>query len=499
MKINSILKGTLILTIAGVASRFLGFFYRIYLTKMIGSEGLGLYQMVFPLTAVCMSIAGSGISVAISKYTASYTATGCEKKARDTMLTGTLLSVLTAIVCSAILYTGAEFIATVIFKDSRFAMLIKIISFSIPLSVIHNNISSYYMGRSNPVIPAVSQILEQLVRIAGIYILFTIHTSKNLPVSAATAVYAILFGEIASCLFCMTLIRLGKSDFKIEQPVELCRRIYKIALPISINRITLSVLHSLEAILIPALLGIYGLSKSECISTYGILTGMAFPLIMLPSTLINSFSELLLPAVSKAASQKKSKKLNHTIFAAYRYSLEIGIFCLAVFYNYGSEMGVFLFDETEVGTYVRAFAWMCPFLYISTTFTSILNGLGKTKQTLFMDITSFLLRIFLNIILIPRMGITGYMIAFLVSEVYLALSYIVCVKKINPVFLSFGEFILRPSSAIILSLFLTRLFKVFWNFDVVSSSLFLSMLVPCCIIFLLYFTILYILFPFKSR
>lgn len=497
MKINHVLKGTLILTIAGIISRFLGFYYRIYLTKMIGSEGLGLYQMIFPIIAVCMAIAGSGISVSISKYTAAYISQGDPQKARHTLLAGTFLSILLSLMCSAILYFGSSFIANVIFKDERFAMLIKIICAAIPLSVIHNNINSYYIGKDNALIPAISQILEQCIRIGSIYMLFTINTSKNRPITVSTAVYALLFGEIGACLFGMTLFRICRSDLKIKSPIKLCQKIYSMALPISINRITLSLLHSFEAVLIPATLCIFGHSKSESISIYGILSGMAFPLIMLPSTLINSFASLLVPTVSKAASQNKSQKLTHTIFYAYRYSLEIGILCLAIFYNYGYDMGFLLFGEKNVGLYVKAFAWMCPFLYISTTFASILNGLGKTKQTLFMDVTSFLLRLLLITILIPRFGIIGYMIAFLISEVFLAIAYVFSIKKINNIFLKFQTFILRPAIAIIISSILTKLFSIFWRIDFINSNMLFSLLIPCSVTTILYFIFLYILYPFK--
>ena len=451
MKKNAILKGTLILTTAGIISRLLGFYYRIFLTGIIGAEGLGLYQMVFPLVTICMAIASSGISVAISRYTAAFLARGQKKEAKDTLIIGTGISLLLSIVCTVFLYVMADFLAQNILKDTRCTMLIKIISLMLPLGVIHNNISSYFMGKSNAVIPAVSQLMEQIFRIGSVLLIFHIRESKGLPVTAATGMAGLLCGEIVSCLFCLTVCSLHGNDFLIRSPWSFTHNLLKMAIPISANRITLSFLHSLEAILLPAMLRKSGLSASESLSTYGILSGMAFPLIMLPSTLVNSFSAMLLPAVSGESHSGEKNALSQTILTAYECSLVIGIFCLGAFLIWGKEAGTLLFHEEQVGIYVTAFAWMCPFLYISTTLASILNGLGKTNTTLFMDVTSFSLRILLIFLLIPKMGITGYFIAFLASEIYLAILSVLALWKIHPVTLNAFHLIIKPLLSLIIS------------------------------------------------
>lgn len=451
MKNNTILKGTLILTAAGIISRLLGFYYRIFLTGIIGAEGLGLYQMVFPLLSVCMAVSNSGISVAISRYTAAFMSRKKKDEAKSTLIIGMGISVVLAMLCTVFLFASSGFIAVHILKDIRCTLLIRIISLSLPLGVIHNSISNYYMGKSNAIIPAASQLIEQIMRIGSVILIFHIRESKGLPVTAATGMAGLLCGEIISCLFCLTVCSFHVNDFKIKSPAYLAANIIKMAVPVSANRIIISLLHGMEAILIPSMLKLYGLSSSESLSTYGILSGMAFPLIMLPSTLINSFSAMLLPAVSGANSTKETNSLTRTIQTAYRCSLVIGIFCLGAFLIWGDEAGNLLFNEPRVGIYVTAFAWMCPFLYLGTTLASILNGLGKTNTTLVMDVTSFLMRIMLIVILIPQMGIMGYLIAFLVSEIYLAVVSVLTVQHIYPVTFDVWSWIVLPVLSLVIA------------------------------------------------
>ncbi len=454
MKINSILKGTLILTAAGIISRLLGFYYRIYLTGLIGAEGLGLYQMVMPAITVCMAISCSGITLAISRYTAMFLEKKQLQTARHTLIVGMCLSFSLALICSIILHIGADFLAINLFKDARCFDLIKVIALILPLSAIHNCINSFFLGKCNTAIPAISQLLEQIVRIGSVILICTIKLSKGETITAQTGMAGLFCGELVSCLFSLSICAFSGKDFAIRHPLPIVRDIVKMALPVSTNRIALSLLHGMEALLIPAMLKLSGMNTSESLSVYGILSGMAIPLVMLPSTLINSFSSMLLPTVSKNSAKTNngsSTPVIHTINTALKCSMLMGILCLGAFLVWGGTAGTLLFGEPLAGKFVTIFAWMCPFLYIGTTFSSILNGLGKTHITLLFDVSSFIMRILLIVVLVPRVGITGYLVAFLVSEIYLAMAVLLNLyKTFHFNFDAFG-LIIKPILAIVIA------------------------------------------------
>lgn len=498
MKTNTILKGTLILTCAGIVTRLLGFYYRIFLTNAIGAEGLGLYQMVFPLSSICLAISSSGISIAISRYTASFLASGEKKHSKDSLIVGMFISFILASVSAAILFSASGLIAVYIFNDVRCVSLIRILSLSIPLAVVHNSIASYYMGKSNAAVPATAQLLEQLVRVGSVLLIFTVRESKGLPVTAATGMAGLLCGEAASCLFSLTVCSLSAKDFHIKNPMDLTGKMLHMAVPLSLNRVILSFIHSMEAVLVPSMLRLNGLSSSESLSTFGILSGMAFPLIMLPSTLINSFSAMLLPAVSGANSSRHTASVRKTISTAYEYSMLIGIFCLGAFLIWGNQAGTLLFGVPEVGVYVTAFAWICPFLYISTTLASILNGLGKTKQTLFLDVSCHLLKILLIVLLIPRMGITGFLLSFLVSEILLALMSATFLNNLYSVPFDVFQFVVKPVFSLAVSAGVALYFNHIFSNSVLAGIPILFLVLSGGVMGLVYFFFMFVVFKKRS-
>ena len=138
------IKGTLLLTFTGLLSRLLGFFYRIFLSHTIGAHGLGLFQLVLPLQLLVMAVCASGIQSAISRLTASETALHTPRHAGDYFIIGTIFSIMFSLFLSWILYAHADFWATQILKESQTAILIQILSFSIPLSTLQK---SRFSGR----------------------------------------------------------------------------------------------------------------------------------------------------------------------------------------------------------------------------------------------------------------------------------------------------------------------------------------------------------------
>ena len=133
---NMILRGTLLLTIAGVISRIMGFFYRIFLANTIGAEGMGIYQLIFPIYSVCFSLCASGIETAISKLTAEKIATGNPKEASDILKLGISITLTLSISCSLIIFYHAGFLAEVFLKEPRCTELLKMVYIIMEVTII---------------------------------------------------------------------------------------------------------------------------------------------------------------------------------------------------------------------------------------------------------------------------------------------------------------------------------------------------------------------------
>ena len=177
---------------------------------------------------------------------------------------------------------------------------------------------------------------------------------------------------------------------------------------------------------------------------YGVLTGMALPFIYFPSAITNSLSVVLLPTVAEAQAQENTARIEKTIYMALRYSLYMGILCVGLFVLFGPELGMTVFQNTAAGDYIRILAWLCPFMYISTTMGSILNGLGKTSSVFVHNAVSMLLNLSFVVFGIPHMGMRAYFYGLLLSEFLLALLHIVCLNGEVRVPMRAGEMIVKP-------------------------------------------------------
>lgn len=440
----ALLSGTLLLTSAGLITRVLGFFYRIFLSRTIGAEGLGLFNMVHPIFGICFALCAGSIQTAISQSVAANV-----RKGRSIFRTGLFLSVAVSFVLAYGIIRFQDFLAASILMEPRCAPLLTFMAVSVPCAAIHACINGYYYGMQRPRVPAMAQIIEQSVRIGAVFIVADIMVEAGMEITVQLAVIGHLVGEIASSLFTITAFQFfpprlfgpaapedpGRetgpgSVFNSFQ--EAAPTLMAMALPLMGNRLVLNLLASAEAIWIPSRLKMSGLSDTAAFSIYGVLTGMALPFILFPSTVFNSLAVLLLPTVAEAQSQGNERRIGDAISMSLRYCLYIGILCIGIFTLFGKDLGTSVFKDQNAGTYMTVLAWLCPFLYLVTTMGSILNGLGRTSVTFLQNVIALLVRLAFVLFGIPRFGILAYLIGMLLSELLLALMHVLTLKsKIN--------------------------------------------------------------------
>ena len=303
-------KGTFLLTSAGLISRIMGFFYRIFLSHTIGAEGIGLYQLVVPLQHLVLAMTTFGIQTALSRLISSHTALGEKKEVQDCFRIGTLLALFLSGMAAWSIFTFSDFFAVQILKEPATESLIRLLALSFPFASVHLCVNSYYLGLKKASFPAATQILEQLVRIFSTCLLWQICLSRNIAVTAMIAVAGSFLSELAAALCSFICISLNSSvsSRHIEKPVQKISEIGHMALPLTLNRLLLSVLAAIEVVLIPQCLRMYGLSPSEALSLYGVFTGMALPCILFPSTVTSSASVILMPSVAEMQHLDTTKK-----------------------------------------------------------------------------------------------------------------------------------------------------------------------------------------------
>ena len=423
---NPVISGTLLLTAAGVLGKVIGFFYRIFLSRTIGAEGLGIYQLIFPISTICFAITVSGFSTALSKFIAEYHEKDPSSPKRF-LRTCLLYSGMLSFCAMLILTRYASFIARNILLEPRCEHLIPILACSIPFASIHACIHGYYYGKKKAGVPAVSSFIEQFVRVLFVFTIYQVHLEQGKSIDASAAVWGLVFGEAGAFLFCITALLLSqekpakKTGFRVR---SIGRKLISYSVPLSMNRLALTLFASFESILIPSRLGLFGYSQSDALSVYGILTGMALSIIMFPTVLTNSVSVMILPVISEADSRNNSAKISRTIYQTIFGCLLFGSICTAGFLVTGQWIGDFLFGNALAGKFIRMLSFICPFLFLSSVLSSILHGLGMPGYPFVLNLTWSLIRIFFVFFLIPVYGLKAYLMGMLASQMMTAVCFV---------------------------------------------------------------------------
>lgn len=457
-KINPLILGTAILSAAGVISRIVGFLYRIFLSRTIGASALGLYQLVFPIIALCYAISFAGIQTSISKYVAEGVASGSDRKSCSSrsiryLIAGLILSIALSTVCEIVLFLGSDQIAVHLLGDARCGALLRILSYSILPASIHSCINGYYYGRKKTAVPAVGQLMEQFARVGSVYLMYIVTAEQGIPLTATHAVWGIFFSELCGLLVGLTAIRITTAHPSapasgIKQIVSgnmqpaasaatlsirsAVAAVVAMALPLTINQTLMHLFSSVENLLIPQSLRLYGLSADESLTVYGVLSGMVISVIFFPCVLTNSLSVLLLPSISEAAACKNAKKIDRIISLAIRYSLLFGFGFTFLFLVSGTFIGAVLFDSLLAGILIRKLSWLCPMMYVYSLLCSVLHGLGQPKTVLTINLLASLMRIFIIWVFVPVHGLSALLWGMLLSQLFSSVAAMIAVRRIAP-------------------------------------------------------------------
>lgn len=425
---NNILKGTLILSMAGFLSRFIGFIYRIFLSNTLGSHLLGIYQLIFPLYSICFTIYGAGIQTAISQKIASSMSQKSDSKEKQKVILkyGLCLSLSLSLLLSGIVFIFADALSTYFIMEKACAPYLRILCILFPFCGIAACISGYFYGIQSATPPAVAQIVEQLSRVFIVFLLCTV--LQPLPeICCSIAVLGMVIGEITGCLYqCFKLKKHFKNAIKKKQETihttnQIFFPLFSLAASLTGTKLIVTVLRSVESIFIPAALRKYGYDAQQALEIFGVLSGIAFPFILFPSTITNSFAVMLLPKIATEKAKDNYSRIKNYTTKSLFYSFLIGIVFLFVFFLFGKPLATMVFHDPLAGDFIKTLSFLCPFLYVSTTQTSIINGLGKNQFIFFVTVLSLLVKIYILIALVPIYGIQAYLAGTLICQGMIAL------------------------------------------------------------------------------
>jgi stage V sporulation protein B len=448
MRKKRIFASAAILTVAGIITRFLGFFYRVYMSNVIGAEGVGLYQLVTPIYFLAWSISCSGFTTTISKLTAEENAKGEYGNMGRVVKQCVAITFSIGFILSVITYFFADAIALDFLKDERVIIPLRILSVSFPFMAIGSSVRGYFFGLQKAAIPAISQVLEQAVRMAVVFILSGSFLKKGLLFASIATILGIVAGEVISCLqVVFSYLAFKRKNSYVKKPSlssgKTLQIIAAMAIPLSMNRIISSLLGTVENALIPQRLALFGLSHSEALAAYGKITGMASPLIYFPTAFLTSLSISLLPAVSEVSAVGKTKNLRGMINKTFLLTSVVGMCCSALFMVFNRELGELIYNQ-DISRALFLMGFMCPFIYAHGVASGILSGLGEQMFIFIVSVISSLVSIAFIYFLVPLYGMDAFLASWFLTCFGTCAAYAARLARLTGVSYDFRKLILYP-------------------------------------------------------
>lgn len=421
MKKTVFIKNALILTASSLILRFVGIIFKVWLAQLIGSEGIGLYQLVFSVYVLAATFATSGICTAVTRLVAEELALGTKGGTLKILRRSIELTLIIATVSVAVVFFGAEFIADRFLGDMRAVPALKILPLSLPFMGITSCLRGYFIARRKATPNAVSQLFEQAVRILIVVVLVKRFAHRGLAAACAAVLFGDTAAEICSCLMLGIIWLWDRKKLTAltgrERPsYGIVRRILHISLPITSGRYLNTALRTTENILVPKNLAKYPHSGELALSQFGMIKGMALPILFFPSTLLNSISTLLIPEMSEAAAKGRNGLVRSATRNILKLTAVMSFIFGAVFFFAGREIGLLIYKSEEVGELLRALSPIVPLMYLDSVSDGILKGLDQQAFSFRTAITDSTLRIILILIFLPVSGLGGFILIMYFSN-----------------------------------------------------------------------------------
>lgn len=438
---SKFLKGTIILLIAGLITRVLGFINRIVIARFIGEEGVGLYMMAFPTLILVITITQLGLPVAISKNVAEAEARGDHAEIKKILVVSLAATISLSLIFTPALILLAPYLAKTLFTDPRTYYPLLAIAPVVPVIAISSVLRGYFQGRQNMRPAAVSQTLEQVVRICLIAVMTKAFLPYGIEYAAAAAMISSVIGELVSLIYLMTAFKL-KKKFKLRKNFfqyaqsgkQTFQDLMSIAIPTTGSRLIGSIAWFFEPIVVSHSLGLAGVAAVAATRQYGALTGFAMPLLLLPSFVTYSLATSLVPAISEANSKNNMKLIEYRLQQALKFSFLTGGLAVIILYVLADPLMELMYGSKNGSQFIRLMAPFFLLYYYQGPLQAVLQALNLARAAMINSLIGAVVKTAVIFLLAsqPAFGINGAALGIIMGFVLVTvLHFATVLKKIS--------------------------------------------------------------------
>ena len=418
---SKFLKGTMILTISSIIVKVIGSLNWIILSRVLGGEGIGLYQMGFPIYLMAITVSSAGVPVAISIITSEKLANKDYRGAKRVFNVSLRLLLISGLVFSSALLFGADFLINQhIIRDARAYYSIIALAPAVFFVTFLASFRGYLQGWQIMTPTATSEVVEQLVRVITMLVFADLFMPYGLAYAAGGASMGAGAGAFCALLVLMWFYRRLKrrlheeieaQDDSIPQESagHIIKRLLKLALPVSLTSLMLPIGANLDLLIVPQRLEVAGFDVRHATELFGYLTGMAVPLVNLATIFTAAMTISLVPSISESRTLERFDAIRDKIRLAFRVAMIITFPCFMGLFFLAEKVAALIYNAPGAAGAIQTMSVGILFLGMHQISTGILQGLGKTAIPVINMILACLVKVVMSwwLTAIPLLGIKG--------------------------------------------------------------------------------------------
>lgn len=446
-RIKVFIFNTIILMISGILLRVLAIYFNVYISNKVGTEMLGVFQLIMSVYLFGITLANFGINLSstrvVSEELALGNVSGTKKVAKHCLY----FSLISGITASFLFYIFRDFILEKCLHNKVSVQIIYMLCLALPLISMCNAINGYFAGIRKVYKNSIAQFWEQISKIVATTFLLNLFLPKGINYSCFALILGDLISEISSFIFIyiLYLIEIKEQNnsnihllniknifknLKYSSEKKYSKEILRISFPVAITSYIRSGLSTIKQLIIPSSLEKSGNSCKDALSTYGIINGMSMPVIMFPEVFIKSFSNLLIPEFARYFAKKDFKRTKEMttllLFFTALFSISVSI----IMYIFSDYLGLKLYNNLDASFYIKVLAPLAFFIYVDTVVDSILRGLDAQVGVMIVNIFDLIISCLIILFVVPKLGVIGYIISIYVSEIFNFICSIIQLFKI---------------------------------------------------------------------
>ncbi|MGN1095146.1 MAG: oligosaccharide flippase family protein [Eubacteriales bacterium] len=476
--------------------RIIAVIFNAYAANAVGAEGIGIYSLIISAYMFAVTVATSGINLAVTRLVSEELAKNNARAAIHAVRKCVTYSLIFGFSASSLLFIFARPIGIHLLGDERTVLSLKALSISLPFIALSNVLAGYFNAVRRVSKSASSSVAEQFVKIGFTVLFLNIIGPKSVEYACLSLVLGTSISEGLSFIYLTVFyffdkkkhLKVKKED---EIPQGLTKRMLHISLPIAASAYLRSGLVTVEHILIPFGLKKHGENTSAALSTYGTIHGMVFPLILFPSAVSSTFASLIIPELSELSAtygRRDTRHIKYIVSRAISLSVMFGVACAGAFILFSKPLGILVYKSEEASKYIGIFAVLIPLMYLDMTVDGMLKGLNEQLNSMKYNIIDSAISVFLVYTLLPEIGIAGYVICVFVTELVNDVLSLNCLINVTGVKIPIYTTVIAPIISIIGAATLTNL--IFRSLPFSFYSLTIETVCGIFVLIVLYFAFL---------